>query len=98
MQVASTLWPDIKSQKISEYQFRLIWTKCSPRTTPNPLKTGQHQRGPDKAAQDSPPEEVGAVGATGRPADLPGSLTGPLAQPPYACYRATSHWLTMLVC
>src|SRR6185437_128943 len=59
MQVASTLWPDIKSQKISERRFRLNCTKCSPRTTPNPLKTGQHQRGPDKAAQDSPPEEVG---------------------------------------
>ena len=59
MQVASTLWPNIKSQKISERRFRLNWTKCRPRTTPNPLKTGQDQRGPDKAAQDSPLEEVG---------------------------------------
>ena len=59
MQVASTLWPDIKSQKISEYRFRLIWTKCSPRTTPNPLKTGQHQCGQDKAAQDNTMEEFG---------------------------------------
>ena len=53
MHVASTLWPDIKSQKLSERRFRLIWTKCSPRTTPNPFKKGQHQHGPDKAAQDS---------------------------------------------
>ena len=59
MQDASTLWPDMKSQKISERRFRLNCTKCSPRTAPNPLKTSQHQRGPDKAAQDSPPEEVG---------------------------------------
>ena len=38
MQVASTLWPDIKSQKISERRFRLNWTKCSPRTEANPLR------------------------------------------------------------
>ena len=68
MQVTSTLWPDIKLQKLSEHRFRLNWTKCSLRTTPNPLKTDQDQRGPDKAAQDSPPEEAGA---TGRPADQP---------------------------
>ena len=27
MQVASTLWPDIKSQKISKHRFRLKWTE-----------------------------------------------------------------------
>ena len=54
MQVASTLWPDIKSQKISERRFKLNWTKCSPRSNPNPFKTSQDQRGPDKTAQDSP--------------------------------------------
>ena len=59
MQVASTLWPDIKSQKLSEHQFRLKWTKCSPRTNPNEVKTGQPQRGPDKEAQDSLLEEDG---------------------------------------
>ena len=35
MQVASILWLDIKSQKISEHRFRLKWTKCSPRTEAN---------------------------------------------------------------
>ena len=58
MQVASIFWPDIKSQKISERRFRLKWTKCSPRTNPNEVKTGQPQRGSDKETQDSLPEEV----------------------------------------
>ena len=59
MQVTSTLWPDTKSQKISEQRFRLKWTKCSPRTNPNEVKTGQPQCGSDKEAQDSLPEDVG---------------------------------------
>ena len=41
MQVASTLWPDIKSQKILKHRFRLNWTKCSPRTEANPVNTRQ---------------------------------------------------------
>ena len=40
MQVAGTLWHDIKSQKISEHRIRLKWTKCSPRTKPNQFRTG----------------------------------------------------------
>ena len=74
MQVASTLWPDIKSQKISERRFGLKWTKCSPRTNPNEVKIGQPQRGLDKEAQDSLLEEDGggwrhwqADRPTGRP-------------------------------
>ena len=59
MQVASTLWPDIESQKISERRFGLKWTTCSPRTNPNEVKTGQPQCGSDKEAQHSLPEEVG---------------------------------------
>ena len=59
MQVASTIWPDIKSQKISERRFRPKWSKCSPTTYPNEVKTGQPQHGSDKKAQDSLPEEVG---------------------------------------
>ena len=54
MQVASTLWPSKKSQKILEYRFRLKWTKCSPRTEAKQVKTGQPQRGSDKEAQTSP--------------------------------------------
>jgi len=46
-------------QKISERLFRLKWTKCSPRTNQNEVKTGQPQRGSDKEAQHSLPEEVG---------------------------------------
>jgi len=59
MQVASTIWPDIKSYKISEQRFRLRWTKCSPRTNPNEVKTGKPQYGSEKEAQDSLLEEVG---------------------------------------
>ena len=57
MQVPSTLWPDIKSQKISEHRFKLKWIKCSPRTQFKPLKTVRDQRGSDKGGQKSPPEE-----------------------------------------
>ena len=57
MQVASTLWPDIKSQKISERRFRLKWTKCSPRTNPNAVKTRQAPAFRQQEAQDSLPEE-----------------------------------------
>src|SRR6185312_12862947 len=54
MQVANTLWPSRKSQKISEYRFRLKWTKCSPKTEAKQVKAGQPQRGSDKEAQTSP--------------------------------------------
>ena len=69
MQVASTLWPSRKSQKISEYRFRLKWTKCSPRTEVKQVKTGQPQRGSDKEAQTSPtPSSWGLLAArAGRP-------------------------------
>ena len=82
MQVASTLWPDIKSQKISEQRFRLKWTKCSPRTNPNEVKIGQPQRGSDKEAQDSLPEEVGGgwwPGQADRPTGRPTWPVGPTA-------------------
>ena len=59
MQVASTLWPDIKSQKISERRFRLKWTKCSPRTNTNAVKTRQAPAFKQEEAQDSLPEEDG---------------------------------------
>jgi len=69
MQVASTLWPDIKSQKLSEYRFRLRWTKSGSRTQFRQAKTDQDQHGLDKAAQDGPPKEVGGGW---RPTDQPG--------------------------
>ena len=40
MQVASTLWPDIKSQKLSEHQFRFKRTKWSLKTKPYQLRIG----------------------------------------------------------
>ena len=66
MHVASTLWPSRKSQKISEYRFRLKWTKCSPRTEAKQVKIGQPQRGSNKEAQTSPtPSSWGRLAAVG---------------------------------
>ena len=59
MQVASTLWPDIKSQKLLEHRFRLRWIKSNARTQFRQAKTIQDQHGPDKEAQDNLLEEDG---------------------------------------
>ena len=86
MQVASTLWPDIKSQKISERRFRLKWTKCRPRTNPNEVNTGQPQHGSDKEARTACQKKLGAVGGPDRPTDLPDRPTWPVG--PTASTRA----------
>ena len=91
MQVASTLWPDIKSQKISEHRFRLKWTKCSPRTQLRPLKIGQDQWRQDKKAQDSLLDEAGGGWhhwQAGRPA-----WSADLARGPHRLSQATLHLL-----
>ena len=54
MQVASTLLPDIKLQKILELRIRLKWTKCSPRTKANPVKTGRATTFGQEKAQTGP--------------------------------------------
>src|SRR6185312_14673249 len=89
MQVASTLWPDIESQKISERRFRLRWTKCSPRTNPNEVKTGQPQHTLDKEAQDSLPEEVGGGWWPGQ-ADRP-TWSADQARGPHRLNQGTWH-------
>ena len=86
LQVTSTLWPDIKSQKLSEHRFRLRWTKSDARTQFKQVKIGQPQRGSDKEAQDSPPEEVGGGCGPGKPTHLPGRPTWPVG--PTASTRA----------
>jgi hypothetical protein len=70
MQVASTLWPNKKSQKISERRFRLNSTKCSPRTKPNRLRTVHSLVIGQGEAQTSPPK-----GSWGRLAPLGGRPT-----------------------
>ena len=82
MQVASTLWPDIKSQKLSEHRIRLRWTKSDARTQFKQVKTGQPQRGSDKEAQYSLPEEDGGgcwPGQADRPTGRPTRAVGPTA-------------------
>ena len=81
MEVASTLWPNIKSQKLLEHQFRLRWTKSGSRTQLRQANTDQDQHGSDKEAQDSLLDKAGAVGATSRLASLVGR-PGPWAPPP----------------
>ena len=93
MQVASTLWPDIKSQKLLEHRFRLRWTKSDARTQFKQVKTGQPQCGSDKEAQDSLPREVGGGWWHGQ-ADRPTWLVDlvPWAPPPQPGHVASPHW------
>ena len=86
MQVTSTLWPNIKSQKLSEHRFRLRWTKSDARTQFKQVKTGQPQCGSDEEAQESLPEEVGGGWWLGQ-ADRP----GPWAPPPQPGHVAPPH-------
>ena len=91
MQVTSTLWPDIKSQKLSERRFRLRWTKSDARTQFRQAKTGQNQRGPDKEAHDSLLEEDGGGWRhwqAGRPA-----WSADLAHGPHHLNQATCRLL-----
>ena len=70
MQVTSTLCPDTKSQKISEYRFRLKWTKWSPRTEANPAGAGLASTLGQWETKISPLQEVGGSwrpGQAGRP-------------------------------
>ena len=87
MQVTSTFWPDIKSQKLSEHRFRLRWTKSDARTQFKQVKIGQPQCGSDKEAQDSLPEEVGGGWWPGQ-ADRPGLWV----PPPQPGHVASPHW------
>ena len=89
MQVACTLWPDIKSQKLSEHRLRLKSTKCSPRTEARPLKTGHTPELRQEEAQDSLLDEAGAVGAPRPSADQsmgPTALSWPCGGVPLAPY------------
>ena len=87
MQVTRKLWPDIKSQKLSEHRFRLRWTKSDARTQFKQVKTGQPQHGSDKEAQDSLPEEVGGGWWPGQ-ADRP-TWSADLAHGPHRLNQGT---------
>ena len=92
MQAASTLWPDIKSQKISKQRFRLNWTKCSPRTTPKHIKTRQTLAFRQVEAQDNPLEEDGGGWRPGQ-VDRP-TWSAELARGPHRLNFNTCHLLT----
>ena len=78
MHVTSTLWPDIKSQKLSEHRFRLRWTKSDARTQFK--KTRQAKTNVDQTRRPRTAcwKKMGAVGATSRPTDLLGQPTWPV--------------------
>ena len=70
MQVASTLWPSRKSQKISEYRFRLKWTKVAQEPKQNELRLANPSMDQTRRPRQAQPQQLGAVGGQGRPADL----------------------------
>ena len=70
MQVTSKLWPDTKSQKISEYRFRLKWTKRSPITEANLAGAGRASTLGQRGTETSPLQEVGGGWRPGQ-ADRP---------------------------
>ena len=98
MQVASTLWPDIKSQKLSEHRFRLRWTKSDARTQFRQAKTGQDHRGLDKEAQDSLLDEAGVGWPTWQVAQPTGRLTWPMGPTASTLSRVFSPLVTEVGC
>ena len=87
MHFTSTIWLDIKSQKISEHRVKLRWAKSDARTQFRQVKIGQPQRRPDKEAQDSLPEEVGGGWWPGQ-ADRP-TWSADLARGPHCLNQDT---------
>ena len=86
MQVVSTLWPDIKSQKISKRWFKLKRTNVAQ----EPIQMKSRQANPNvdqtKRPRTACQKKLGAVGGPGRPTDLPGRPTWPVG--PNASTRA----------
>ena len=91
MQVTSTLWHDIKSQKLSERRFRLRWTKSDARTQFKRIKTGQPSVDQTKRPNTACQKKLGAVGGPGRPTDLPGRPARPVG--PTASTKARGAFL-----
>jgi len=94
MQVASTLWPDIKSQKISERRFRLI----GPSVAQEPLQihSRQAETSMDQTREAKTAHKKGDWGWltpwAGRPTTLVGR-PGPWAPPPQLCHVSPPHCL-----
>ena len=86
MQVASTLWPDIKSKKLSETDSGSDGPKVM--QEPNSNKSRQPNPSVDqtKRPKTAYQKKLGAVGGPGRPTDLPGRSTWPVG--PTASTRA----------
>ena len=108
MQVRSILWPDVKSQKISEHRFRLIGPSVA--QEPTQIHSRQTKTSVDQTRQPRTARQrmLGTVGASGRPADLARGphclsqatcclLVGPLGRfgeshPVAPCYKYNGGW------
>ena len=93
MQVTSTLWPDIKAQKLSEHRFRLRWTKSDARTQ---FRQAKHRPRPSwtkQGGQRQPARRSWGrlVARAGRPTYLAGR-PGPWAPPPQPGHVTLPHW------
>ena len=91
MQVTSTLWSDIKSQKLSEHRFRLRWIRQG-----GPIQTSQDRPTPTWIRQGGPEQPARRswgrlVARAGRPTYQVG-LPGPWAPPPQLGHVAPPHW------
>ena len=69
MQVTSTLWPNIKSQKISEHRFRLIGPSVAQEPTQIPSRQAKTSVDQTRQPRTAHQRKLGTVGASGRPAD-----------------------------
>ena len=80
MQVTSTLWLDRKSQKISEYRFRLKWTKVAQEPKQNESRQANPNVDQTRRPRQAQPPAVGGgwrPGQAGRPYGRPTRPMGP---------------------
>ena len=78
MQVTSTLWPDIKSQKISERQSGSFGQSVAQEPHQNQSRQGKPQHSDKRRPKTARWKKMGAVGGPGRSTDLPGRPNWPV--------------------
>ena len=93
MQVASTLWPDIKSKKLSETDSGSDGPKVM--QEPNSDKPRQAKTTVDLTRRPKIAcwTKLGSVGPPGRSTDLQVGRPGPWAPPPQLHHVSPLHWL-----
>ena len=74
MQVASIIWPDIKSHKLSERRFSLIGPSVVQEPTQIQSRQAKTSVDQTRQAKTAHQRKLGVVGASDRPADRPWDL------------------------